>query len=299
MKICRFNGGRLGVVQDGFVHDVTQVLDLLPAQRYPLPQKDLLIASLGSLLAPLRDAIAGAQRHAVADVKFDAPIANPGKIIGAPINYQAHLAESQANPAIGHGRAITSIGDWGLFLKAGSSLIGCGQDIALRFADRRNDHEVELGVVIGSTCRQVNKADAMNHVAGYTIALDMTLRGTEFQCFRKSIDSYSVLGPWMVTADEISDPNNLDIWLKVNGEMRQQSNTRHLVYDIARLIEFASSFYTLEPGDVIMTGTPEGVGPVKPGDRIEAGITQVGTFSIRVAPEYAGAQRFTKPFNSF
>ena len=289
MKICRFNGGRLGVVQDEFVHDVTQVLDLLPAQRYPLPQMDLLVASLASLRAPLRDAMDGAKRHAVADVKFDAPIANPGKIIGAPINYQAHLAESQANPAIGHGRAITSIGDWGLFLKAGSSLIGCGQDIALRFPDRRNDHEVELGVVIGSTCRQVNKADAMNHVAGYTIALDMTLRGTEFQCFRKSIDSYSVLGPWMVTADEISDPNNLDIWLKVNGEMRQQSNTRHLVYDIARLIEFASSFYTLEPGDVIMTGTPEGVGPVRPGDLIEAGIAQVGTFSMRVAPTYAGA----------
>ena len=93
----------------------------------------------------------------------------------------------------------------------------------------------------------------------------------------------------MVTADEIGEPNNLDIWLKVNGEMRQQSNTRHLVYDIARLIEFASSFYTLEPGDVIMTGTPEGVGPVRPGDRIEAGITQVGTFSMQVAPEYAGA----------
>ena len=289
MRICRFNGGRLGVVQDDVVHDVTQVLDLLPAQRYPLPQMDLMIASLARLRAPLRDAMDGAKRHAVADVKFDAPVANPGKIIGAPINYQAHLAESQANPAIGHGRAITSIGDWGLFLKAGSSLIGCGQDIALRFPDRRNDHEVELGVVIGSTCRQVSKADAMAHVAGYTIALDMTLRGTEFQCFRKSIDSYSVLGPWMVTADEISDPNNLDIWLKVNGEMRQQSNTRHLVYDIARLIEFASSFYTLEPGDVIMTGTPEGVGPVRPGDQIEAGITQVGTFSMRVAPEYASA----------
>ena len=94
----------------------------------------------------------------------------------------------------------------------------------------------------------------------------------------------------MVTADEISDPNNLDIWLKVNGEMRQQSNTRHLVYDIARLIEFASSFYTLEPGDVIMTGTPAGVGPVKPDDLIEAGIDQVGTFSMRVAPQYAVAQ---------
>ena len=290
MKICRFNGGRLGVVQDAQVYDVTHVLQLLPAQRYPLPQHDLLVAALPGLLAPLRAAMANAVRHAIAAVRLDAPIANPGKIIGAPINYQAHLAESQANPAIAHGRAVTSIGDWGLFLKAGSSLVGCGQDIQLRFPERRNDHEVELGVVIGSTCRQVAKEQAMQHVAAYTIALDMTLRGTEFQCFRKSIDSYSVLGPWMVTADEISDPNNLDIWLKVNGEMRQQSNTRHLVYDIARLIEFASSFYTLEPGDVIMTGTPAGVGPVKPDDLIEAGIDQVGTFSMRVAPQYAVAQ---------
>ena len=289
MKICRFNGGRLGVVQDGMVHDVTAVLDRLPLQRYPLPQKDLLIAALPELLGPLRDAMAGATCYPVAAVRFDTPVANPGKIIGAPINYQAHLAESQANAAIAHGRNVTSIADWGLFLKAGSSLVGCGQDIVLRFPERRNDHEVELGVVIGSTCRQVAKAQAMQHVAGYTVALDMTLRGTEFQCFRKSIDSYAVLGPWMVTADEIADPGNLDLWLSVNGEMRQQSNTRHLVYDIARLIEFASAFYTLEPGDVIMTGTPEGVGPVRPGDRIEAGIAQVGTFAIRVAPAYADA----------
>ena len=125
-----------------------------------------------------------------------------------------------------------------------------------------------------------------SHVAGYTVALDMTLRGTEFQCFRKSIDSYSVLGPWMVTADEITDPNQLDLWIRVNGETRQQSNTRHLVYDIARLIEFASAYYTLQPGDVIMTGTPEGVGPVRPGDVLEAGIEQVGEFTIHIAAQY-------------
>ena len=289
MKICRFNAGRLGVVQDGTVYDVTAVLDLLPAQRYPLPHKDLLVEALPRLREPLQQALHGAQRYAVADVCLQSPVANPGKIIGAPINYQAHLAESQSNQAIAHGRNVSSIADWGLFLKSGSSLIGCGEDISLRFADRRNDHEVELGVVIGSVCRQVQRADAMAHVAGYAVALDMTLRGTEFQCLRKSIDTYSVLGPWLVTADEITDPNQLDLWLKVNGEMRQQSNTRHLVYDIARLIEFASSFYTLQPGDIIMTGTPEGVGPVRPGDHIEAGIESIGAFSIRVAPTYAGA----------
>ena len=287
MKICRFNAGRLGVVQGEWVLDVSSVLQLLPPQRYPLPQKDLLIEALPHLMAPLAQAAAGAQRHAIADVRFDAPVANPGKIIGAPINYRAHADESQQDAGIAHGRTITSIADWGLFLKAGSSLIGCGQDIALRFDGRRNDHEVELGVVIGSVCRQVSRENAMAHIAGYSIALDMTLRGTEFQCFRKSIDTYSVLGPWLVTADEIADPGQLDLWLKVNGEVRQQSNTRHLVYDIARLIEFASSFYTLYPGDILMTGTPEGVGPVKPGDSVQAGIQDIGQFSMRVADAYA------------
>ncbi|MEO8858953.1 MAG: fumarylacetoacetate hydrolase family protein [Burkholderiaceae bacterium] len=287
MKICRFNQGRLGVVHDGAVWDVSSVLDLLPAQRYPLPQHDLLVEALPRLKEPIAQAMKGAQRFEIAQVHFESPVANPGKIIGAPINYQSHLEESKNNAAIAHGRTVTSIADWGLFLKAGSSLIGCGDEIVLRFPERRNDHELELGVVIGSTCSHVSREHAMAHVAGYSIALDMTLRGTEFQSFRKSIDSYAVLGPWLVTADEIADPNQLDIWLKVNGEMRQQSNTRHLVYDIARLIEFASSFYTLHAGDIIMSGTPEGVGPVTPGDRLDAGIEQIGEFSMRVAPAYA------------
>lgn len=289
MKICRFNGGRLGVVQEGLVYDVTSVLERLPAQRYPLPQKDLLIEALPALRAPMLRAMQGAQCHALDTVRFDSPVANPGKIIGAPINYQDHIAEAKADAGIAHGRQITSIGDWGLFLKAGSALIGSGQEIVLRFDQRRNDHEVELGVVIGSECRQVKRSDAMAHVAGYAVALDMTVRGTEFPCFRKSIDTYAVLGPWLVTADEIADPGQLDLWLSVNGQMRQQSNTRHLVYDVPRLIEYASSFYTLQPGDVIMTGTPQGVGPVLPGDRIRAGVAQVGEFEIGVASHYAAA----------
>jgi 2-keto-4-pentenoate hydratase/2-oxohepta-3-ene-1,7-dioic acid hydratase in catechol pathway len=127
----------------------------------------------------------------------------------------------------------------------------------------------------------------MAHVAGYSLSLDMTLRGPEFQCFRKSIDSYAVLGPWLVTADEVPDPGQLDLWLHVNGQTRQQANTRDLIFDVPRLIEFASSFYTLQPGDVIMTGTPEGVGPVVPGDWMEAGVQGLGTLSMRVASKYA------------
>lgn len=287
MKICRFNGGCLGLVQGDEVIDVSSVLDLIPPQRYPLPTKDLLIASLPQLRPAMSEAAHKGQRYPLSKVRLEVPIANPGKIVGAPINYQAHAAESSKDAGIAHGRAITSIADWGLFLKANSSLIGCNDEVVLRFADRRNDHEVELAVVIASECRQVKAADAMSYVAAYSIGLDMTMRGPEFQCFRKSIDTYSVLGPWLVTADEIPNPNDLDIWLKVNGQMRQQSNTRHLVFDVAKLIEFASSFYTLMPGDIIMTGTPEGVGPVLPGDSIEAGISGIGQFSIGVASAYA------------
>ena len=290
MKLCRFDGDKLGLVQGTKVIDVSQVLSHLPAQRYPFPRHDLFIEALPAL-RPQIEALARSAgpelRHALHKVQLDAPVPNAGKIVGAPINYKAHVAESKADAGIGHGRQITSIGDWGMFLKANTSLIGMSQEIRLRFADRRNDHELELGVIIGKPCHKVSAADALSHVAGYAVALDMTVRGPEFACFRKSVDTYAVLGPYLVTADEIPDPNRLDMWLKVNGQIRQQSNTEHMVYDVARLIEFTSAFYSLMPGDIIMTGTPEGVGPVQPGDLIEAHIAGVGDLSIRVAKEYA------------
>ena len=287
MKLCRFNGGRLGLVEGEEVTDVSAALQALPSQRYPFPSHDVLIAHLNELRPDIVEAARTGQKHAASAVHYDSPVANPGKIIGAPINYKAHAQESAQDSNIGHGRAITTIGDWGMFLKAGTSLIGVSDEIVLRFPERRNDHEVELAVVIGKTCRQVKAADAMAHVAAYSLSLDMTLRGPEFQCFRKSIDSYAVLGPWLVTADEVPDPGQLDLWLHVNGQTRQQANTRDLIFDVPRLIEFASSFYTLQPGDVIMTGTPEGVGPVVPGDWIEAGVQGLGSLAMRVASQYA------------
>jgi 2-keto-4-pentenoate hydratase/2-oxohepta-3-ene-1,7-dioic acid hydratase in catechol pathway len=160
------------------------------------------------------------------------------------------------------------IGEAGMFLKANSALIGPAEGIPIRFPERRNDHEAEIVMVIGKTGSDIPHARALDYVAGYCLGLDMTVRGREDRSFRKSIDGYAVLGPWMVTADEIADPDSLPISLTVNGETRQNSNTNMLIYDCRRLIEFASSFYTLYPGDLIYTGTPEGVGPVKPGDII-------------------------------
>jgi 2-keto-4-pentenoate hydratase/2-oxohepta-3-ene-1,7-dioic acid hydratase in catechol pathway len=170
----------------------------------------------------------------------------------------------------------------GLFLKATSSLVGPGEGVIIRKPDRRTDHEVELVAVIGRTASHVSRADALDYVAGYAIGLDITIRGTEDRSFRKSVDTHSVLGPWLVTADEIPDPGHLDLRIAVNGEQRQGSNTSRLILGVAELIELASSFYTLYPGDVLFTGTPEGVSPIEAGDEIVATIENIGTMTVHV-----------------
>jgi len=288
MRICRFDNDRLGIVEGGAVLDVSEALAAIPPQSWPYRHGDALIANLPAVLERAKGLALQAPRRKLGEIRLRPPVANPSKIVNAPINYQAHIDEAKRDQGIAHGRDIKTIADWGLFLKSPSSLVGAGDAIALRFPERRNDHEVELAVVIGREANRVPRASALEYVCGYSIGLDMTLRGPEFPSFRKSIDTYSVLAPWLVTRDEVPDPNALELWLTVNGEARQRSNTRRMVYDVARLIEYATSFYTLHPGDLIFSGTPEGVGPVKPGDEIRAGIERIGEFTIRVAPDYVG-----------
>jgi 2,4-diketo-3-deoxy-L-fuconate hydrolase len=146
----------------------------------------------------------------------------------------------------------------------------------------RNDHEVELAAVIGKTARHVPKEKALDYVAGYTIGLDMTVRGTEDRSYRKSAQSYAVIGPWLTTADQIADPEKLTIWLELNGEPRQRSSTGAMIVGLAELIEIASRVYTLHPGDILMTGSPEGVTAVKPGDRMRAGCDGIGEMTVDV-----------------
>jgi 2-keto-4-pentenoate hydratase/2-oxohepta-3-ene-1,7-dioic acid hydratase in catechol pathway len=283
MRICRFNDDRLGLVVDGTnVRDVTAALDALPCYRYPLPPFDALIANLEQVTARIRAVAERSPLLALSDLKLLSPVANPGKQIAAPVNYQKHLDEVRASAQLHHGNPIPVIQRAGLFLKANSSLVGPGQGIALRKLDRRNDHEVELALVIGKRASHVGRREALDVVAGYCIGLDITIRGPEDRSLRKSPDSYSVLGPWLVTADEIPDPGGLDLRLWVNGELRQQSNTRDLILGIPELLEYASSFYTLLPGDVVFTGTPEGVGPIQPGDRITASIAGIGKMDVEV-----------------
>lgn len=137
-------------------------------------------------------------------------------------------------------------------------------------------------MIIGQQCRAVGEAESLNMVAGYAIGLDMTVRGPEDRSFRKSHDSYSIVGPCLVTPDEVPNPDNLDMRLSVNGELRQDINTSELVYSVRRLIAYASETYTLYPGDILFTGTPHGVGPVTAGDEIKCAISGIGEMRVHV-----------------
>lgn len=282
MRLCRYDEDRVGLVRGNEVFDATAALDTLPPLNWPIPQGDHLIANLDALRPALEAAADESLPVPLDSVALKSPVANPSKIIGAPVNYHKHLEESRADHEINLGRDIKTIDTYGLFMKANSSLVGPSEGVALRFTDRRNDHEVELAMIIGQGGSDIARADALSHVAAYAIGLDMTVRGTEDRSLRKGIDSYSVLGPWIVTADEIDDPDKLDFEIRVNDEVRQASNTGMLIFDCAKLIEYASSFMTLYPGDIIMTGTPEGVGPVEPGDTMHASIESIGEMSVTV-----------------
>lgn len=285
MRICWYNDNRLGLVKGDRVHDVTKALEKLPRLTYPYPKGDPLVANLDKLKPDILAAAEGAASVAVKDAKFLSPVQAPTKIIGTPTNYMDHRQEAAAQRDVfggGTNRYTGSIEEQGLFLKANSALVGPSEGVRLRFADRRTDHEMELGVVIGKKSSNVSKADALSIVAGYAIALDMVVRGSQDRSFRKSIDTYAVLGPWLVTADEIPDPQNLDFFLAVNGDVKQKSNTNMMIMDLVTQISWASSYYTLWPGDIIMSGTCAGVSQVKPGDVMHCEIDKIAATDVRV-----------------
>src|SRR5215831_19072618 len=197
MRFCRFGDGRLGLVEGSDIRDVTAALEVLPAYRYPFPNYDLLIANLDKVTERARVIAPNAPVVPAGDLKFLSPVANPSKVIGAPVNYQKHLDEVKGDAQIhqNNPQHMAVIHKTGLFLKASSSLVGPAEGIRLRKLDRRNDHEVELAVIIGKRANNVSRADALKYVAGYAIGLDITIRGPEERSLRKSADSYAVLGP--------------------------------------------------------------------------------------------------------
>jgi len=214
------------------------------------------------------------------NTRLGSPVARPSKIICIGLNYSDHAKESDmqlpAEPVI--------------FFKATSAMVGPNDDLIIPKNSVKTDWEVELAVVISKKASYVNEADALDHVAGYLLHNDYSER--EFQLERsgqwvkgKSCDTFAPLGPWLATPDEISDVNDLRLWLTVNGKMMQDGNTKNLVFGVPHLVSYVSRFMTLLPGDIISTGTPAGVGlgqkpnPVyiKPGDVIELGIDGLGS----------------------
>ena len=282
MKICRFNENRVGLVEGEVIRDVTDAVKGKLQADWPPPREDAFIARLPELRPLMEKAARSAPAIPLASARLLSPVAWAPKIVAAPVNYKKHVEEAVADAGIHYGSAVKDIKTAGLFLKSPTSLIGPSSPVCVRFPDRRNDHEIELGVIIGRRAERVRREDALDYVAGYAIALDMTVRGPEDRSFRKSPDSYTVLGPWMVTADEFGDPSGVGLKLSVNNDVRQQANTRDLIIDIPGLIEFATEWYTLHPGDVLISGTPEGVGPVVAGDVIDAEIEKIGRMSVNV-----------------
>lgn len=282
MRFCRFrsdtpgavptaDGSRLGVVRGDAVHDVTEVLSALPALRWPFPRADQVIANFATL-RPRMEALADRSSPLPIDsVRMLSPIANPNKILLGVANYPEHVAATGKQPR-----------EHGLFIKAVSALVGPSESVELRMLDRLTVHETELTIIIGREGTDIPRERALDHILGYAVGMDITMRGDETPSYNKSFDSFGVLGPWVVTREEIAEPNNLTIRLWLNGELRQDETTARMVVDVPSLVSFASSGMTLYPGDIIMTGNPRGASRIAPGDRMLAEIEAIGRMEVPV-----------------
>jgi len=264
MKLARFNGSRLGLVEDNEIVDLTDDLDLSSSD----PLRELIESQRG-----LDDVDGDGDRYALADVRLESPIRRPGKVIAAPLNYEEHVAEMDVE---------MNITERGYFLKAPSSIVGPDDTVELPYSDERFDYEVELSFLLGSDVKDLEADEAWDHIFGYTILLDITLRGDQDRSNRKSFDTFTVLGPWVVTADEIDDLQALDMELKLNGDVRQSANTSDMIYSCADIVQYASIGTTIEAGDIVTTGTPKGVGQLSDGDVIDARIESIGSMEVPV-----------------
>jgi 2-keto-4-pentenoate hydratase/2-oxohepta-3-ene-1,7-dioic acid hydratase in catechol pathway len=285
MRLATYSTGgsapRAGVLAGDRIHDIQAGLPQAPGG---MPE---ILASLDALRPALQALAADVSGGlALAAVTLHAPILRPGKILALGLNYRDHAAEAAM--------ALPERQLW--FAKMPSATNGPYAPIQLPRVSDKLDHEAELVIVIGRRARHVSRAQAPTVIAGYCAGNDVSVRDWQFHTTQfvvgKSFDTHAPFGPWIVTADEIADVQNLGIRCKVNGVMRQDSNTREMVFDCYSMIEYLSQAMTLEPGDVIFTGTPAGVGAVckpprylKAGDVVRVEIDGIGAIENRVEPE--------------
>ncbi|MFZ4452677.1 fumarylacetoacetate hydrolase family protein [Salibacterium aidingense] len=282
MRLAIFNDNKLGVVEKEKVVDVTNAVSW--DQTRPFESLVHVMEQFDKLKNELEPAVKTGKVYEMQDVQLKAPVPSPGKIWAAPVNYKKHQEEMNKQ----FQNAPRTIEELKLFLKAPSSISGPYDPIRLPIEGRRTDHEAELGFVVGRKARNVKAKDARHYIFGYFALLDISIRGNEERTWRKSFDTFTPIGPWIVTADEIDDPNDLDLKLWVNDNLRQDGSTKHLIYDCYKCLEAATQNMTLYPGDVIATGTPEGVGPIAAGDRVHIRVGEVGEFTVPVQKGYDG-----------
>jgi 2-keto-4-pentenoate hydratase/2-oxohepta-3-ene-1,7-dioic acid hydratase in catechol pathway len=287
MRLARFNEGRIGIVVDEDVIDVTDLVahDL---QAWPQVAMNRLIANYENY-KPILEKAMDRPRIALSKVKLITPIPASTKVIAYPINYHDHAAEM--------GREVKA-NNLGFFLKPPSSLSGAGDPIVLPdLPDRRIDHECELAIIIGKRGRDIPRENWQEYVFGYSCLMDIVVRGKEERVARKAYDTFCPVGPWIMTADELGDPTQLQGRLWVNGELRQDANTRDLIVDIPGMIEIASHIMTLEPGDIIAAGTPAGVGPIRCGDQVKIEFERIGSMTVSVVQSSGGKASIFAPQN--
>jgi 2-keto-4-pentenoate hydratase/2-oxohepta-3-ene-1,7-dioic acid hydratase in catechol pathway len=286
VKIARYDSGLLGVVVDGGVRELTELVE--PRWREsPFAINDL-IERWDELREEAEALAARGPERGLDEVRLLAPTPRPQHLFAAPLNYRPHVAEMvdsrHAPVAL---RSNHSAAGLGFFLKPSGSICGPADPILLPpLPGRSFHHEIELGVVVGKPGRGFAPEQARDHVFGYVCLLDITLRTEgeqqEERVMRKSFESFTPIGPFLVTGDEVPDPDRLDLHLEVNGETRQRANTADLIVGVDDLLSRASDVLPLAPGDVYATGTPEGVGPIEVGDVVTAGVEGVGELRMPV-----------------
>ena len=271
MKLVRY--GRIGKEKPGLIDEDGRLRDLsaVIADIGPEQLSDKSLARLARIKPASLPLVRGNPRRGV-------PLAQVGKFIGIGLNYSDHAQEA--------GLAIPK--EPIIFMKATSSLCGPDDPIMLPRGSKKTDWEVELGVVIGTIARSVSEKDALSHVAGYCVVNDVSEREYQFERGTqwdkgKGCDTFGPVGPWLVTRDEVPNPQRLDLWLDLNGKRVQSGNTRKMIFSVAKLVSYVSRFMTLMPGDIITTGTPPGVGMgmkppqfLKRGDELVLGIDGLG-----------------------
>jgi 2-keto-4-pentenoate hydratase/2-oxohepta-3-ene-1,7-dioic acid hydratase in catechol pathway len=271
MKLLRY--GPPGREKPGILDSKGDIRDL--SDVIPVLARDSL---LPHTIRRLREINPATLPRVDGDVRLGPCVGSVGKFICIGLNYSDHAAES--------GMAIPA--EPILFMKATSAICGPNDDIVIPRGSQKTDWEVELGVIIGQPAKYVEEANALSHVAGYCVVNDLSerafqLEGTGQWVKGKSADTFGPIGPWLVTTDEVPDPQNLDLWLEVDGHMYQKGTTSHMIFPVARLVSYISRFMSLQPGDIISTGTPPGIGmgqkpPVylRPGNRLRLGVTGLG-----------------------